>query len=147
MPYKVIVVGTDGSERGAFAVREALGLARLAGAELHVVHVVHPAVEAGHVESEAWQLAIDKERSEIENTKSRFIAEGERQGVSVEYHTPGANDIPDALIRTSDAVDADLLVVGNRGMSGASRFVLGSIPNKVAHHSHRSVLIVNTATT
>jgi nucleotide-binding universal stress UspA family protein len=41
-------------------------------------------------------------------------------------------------------VGADLVVVGNRGMRGASRFVLGSIPNKVAHHSHCSVLIANT---
>jgi nucleotide-binding universal stress UspA family protein len=147
MPYAVIVVGTDGSERGEVAVREALALARLAGAKLHVVHVVHPAVEAGHVDSEAWQLVIDKERGDVENIGAQLMAEAERQGVTVEFHTPGARDIPDALIRTSETVEADLVVVGNRGMSGVSRFVLGSIPNKVAHHCHRSVLIVNTSTT
>ena len=60
---------------------------------------------------------------------------------------PGGSDIVDALLRTAEAVDADLIVVGNRGMSGVSRFVLGSIPNKLAHHCPCSLLIVNTSAT
>jgi nucleotide-binding universal stress UspA family protein len=147
MPYKVIVVGTDGSERGSVAVSEALALAKMAGAKLHAIQVVHPAVEAGHVESKAWQLAIDRERDEVETFKTQLVAEAERQGVSVVSHTPGGSDVADALISTAAAVDADLVVVGNRGMSGVTRFVLGSVPNKVAHHCHCSVLIVNTDAT
>jgi nucleotide-binding universal stress UspA family protein len=38
-----------------------------------------------------------------------------------------------------------LVVVGNRGMTGMRRFVLGSVPNKVAHSCSASVLIVNTS--
>jgi nucleotide-binding universal stress UspA family protein len=38
-----------------------------------------------------------------------------------------------------------LLVVGNKGMTGASRFLLGSVPNKVSHHAHVALLIVRTA--
>ena len=41
--------------------------------------------------------------------------------------------------------NADLIVVGNRGMTGASRFVLGSVPNKVSHHAPCSVMIVRTS--
>jgi nucleotide-binding universal stress UspA family protein len=41
-------------------------------------------------------------------------------------------------------VKADLLVLGNRGMTGARRFVLGSVPNKVSHHCPCSLLIVDT---
>lgn len=144
MSFEVIVVGTDGSKRGTIAVREALALAKMAGATLHAVQVVHPAVEAGHVESEAWQLAIDKERGELESIKAKLLDEAEDHGVVVEIHTPGNSDIADALIGTARAVAADLVVVGSRGMSGVSRFVLGSIPNKVAHHCPCSVLIVNT---
>jgi nucleotide-binding universal stress UspA family protein len=140
----VIVVGTDGTERGAGAVREALTLARATGATLHAVHVVHPAVEKGHVESQAWQATIDGIRSEVDTVRSELLAEAHGMGVPLEFHTPGGDDVVAALITLADAVDADLLVVGNRGMKGASRFVLGSIPNKVAHHCHCSVLIANT---
>jgi nucleotide-binding universal stress UspA family protein len=147
MPFKVIVVGTDGSERSAGAVSEALALATMAGSTLHAVHVVHPAVEAGHVESKAWQLAIDEERGEVEHSKAQLATKAEHQGVSVEYHTPGGSDVADALLNTAEAVNADLIVVGNRGMSGVTRFVLGSIPNKVAHRCHCSVLIVDTDAT
>jgi nucleotide-binding universal stress UspA family protein len=144
MPPRVIVVGTDGTERGAGAVREALGLARASGATLHVVHVVHPAVEKGQVESQAWQATIDDIRGEVDSVRSALLAEAEQVGVPMEFHTPGGNDVVEVLITTADAVHADLLVVGNRGMKGASRFVLGSIPNKVAHHARCSVLIANT---
>ena len=39
---------------------------------------------------------------------------------------------------------ADLIVVGNQGMTGARRFLLGSVPNRVAHHTPCDVLIVKT---
>ena len=47
-------------------------------------------------------------------------------------------------MRVAGEVDADLIVVGNKGMTGASRFFLGSVPNKVSHHINRSLLIVRT---
>ena len=51
----------------------------------------------------------------------------------------------DALLRVADEVGASLIVVGNRGMhSGLRRFVLGSVPDKVAHHARCNVLIVAT---
>ena len=39
---------------------------------------------------------------------------------------------------------ADLIVVGNKGMTGAKRFLLGSVPNKVSHHAPCSVMIIRT---
>ncbi len=64
--------------------------------------------------------------------------------MTVEVHNPAGEDVADALIRIAEDVGADLIVVGNRGMSGVSRFVLGSVPNKVSHHCPCSLLIVNT---
>jgi nucleotide-binding universal stress UspA family protein len=147
VPYGVIVVGTDGSERAEAAVGEALGLAKAAGATLHAVHVVHPAVEAGQVSSSAWQQAIDGVRSEVDGVKARLTKEAGRHGVAIEFHTPGGTDIVEALLSTADKVGADLIVVGNRGMSGVSRFVLGSIPNKLAHRCRCSLLIADTDAT
>jgi nucleotide-binding universal stress UspA family protein len=48
------------------------------------------------------------------------------------------------LLEVAESTNADLIVVGNRGMTGVKRFVLGSVPNKVAHHASCSVLIVHT---
>ena len=146
MAYRVIVVGTDGSERGSGAVREAMELAGPIGATLHVVQVVHPAVGAGQVDSDAWQRVIDDERRQIDTVRSSLVTEAEARGVTVEFHSPGRGDVADALIATAESVRADLVVVGNKGMTGVSRFILGSIPNKVAHHCRCSVLIANTDT-
>ncbi len=144
MAYEVIVVGTDGSERAMAAVIEAMSLAKASGALTHVVTAVHPAVGMGYVESKAGQLQIDKLREGVDAIAAQVRAEADRQGVAVKMHTPGSTDAADALISLAEEVDADLVVVGNRGMSGVKRFALGSVPNKVAHHCPCSVLIVNT---
>jgi len=46
--------------------------------------------------------------------------------------------------RHTEAGDFDLMVVGNKGMTGASRFLLGSVPNKISHHVPIALLIVRT---
>jgi len=144
MPYKTIVVGTDGSMRATVAVNEAFALAKMAGATLHAVHAVHPAVAFGFHDAVATQIEIDKLRQEAGAIRERTLAEAERLGVPIEFHDPGNNDAAEALIKIAEEVNADLVVVGNRGMTGVTRFVLGSVPNKVAHHCPCSVLIVNT---
>jgi nucleotide-binding universal stress UspA family protein len=53
-------------------------------------------------------------------------------------------DAADAILDVAEEQRVDLIVVGNRGMTGAKRFLLGSVPNKVSHHAPCSVLIVRT---
>jgi nucleotide-binding universal stress UspA family protein len=53
-------------------------------------------------------------------------------------------DAADAIIDVAEEQAADLIVVGNKGMTGAKRFLLGSVPNRVSHHAPCSVLIVRT---
>ena len=48
------------------------------------------------------------------------------------------------LVDETEQGGYDLLVVGNKGMTGASRFFLGSVPNKVSHHAPTALLIVRT---
>ena len=38
----------------------------------------------------------------------------------------------------------DLIVIGNKGMTGARRYWLGNVPNKISHHAEASVMIVRT---
>ena len=109
--YKVIVVGTDGSDRAGIAVKAALAWAKVSGAELHAVNVVHPAVSVGFADSRAGQDQVNTLREEAERIRSQLSAEAEAEGVSVKLHTPGG-DPAKALLGTAEAVTADLVVVG-----------------------------------
>ena len=141
--YKVIVVGTDGSERADVAVKQALSWAKQFGATLHAVHVVRPGATSELADSLQTQVQVSGIREEKDNVTVQLLADAEADGVSVEVHTP-SGDPADAILGAAKSLSADLIVVGNRGMSGVKRFVLGSVPNKIAHQSDCSVLIVDT---
>ena len=141
---EAIVVGTDGSETAKEAVNEAVRLAKAFGAELHVVSAYKP-LRGAHVSgapegaAKVWQPLPD---SRVEAILQEAAAAVRLRDVEVKTHT--SEDEPaDALLSVASEVGANLIVVGNRGMQGARR-VLGSVPNKVAHHASCNVLIVAT---
>jgi nucleotide-binding universal stress UspA family protein len=148
--YQTIVVGTDGSAGANVALDAAIELARLTGARLHVVHahrVVTASVATG---AELGVPPVDVvEVNENIHSEGQLIcdqamARAGRAGVQAEGHCVGGN-AGEELVKVASAASADLVVVGNRGMSGMRRFVLGSVPNKVAHHCPTSLLIVDTS--
>jgi nucleotide-binding universal stress UspA family protein len=143
--YQVVVVGTDGSERAARAVDAALDIAAAFGSTLHVVNAVHSSVMMGaeFVDAAALADADEQIRRHGAEICAAAVAEAAARGVTASAHNLVA-DPADALIDVAESVDADLLVVGNRGMTGIKRFVLGSVPNKVSHHTPCSLLIVDT---
>ena len=55
------------------------------------------------------------------------------------------DDASEAFIAAAEEHDADLILIGNEGMAGARRFLLGSVPNDAAHHAPCSVLIARTS--
>ena len=121
--YKRILVGTDGSPTAAKAVDRAVELAKAAGASLTIL-------TAGSGE-QAKQV--------VDTEAARHAKAGVKIDTRVDDRDPST-----ALIEVAEDGDYDLLVVGNKGMTGASRFFLGSVPNKVSHHIQRSLLIVRT---
>lgn len=148
--YTRIVVGTDGSIGANAAVDTAIELARLTGATLHVVHA-HKLSTAYHlaaaVEVGVVPNVVESNEAILEESRricDEVVANAGRVGVTAEVHLE-AGDAADALTRVAADAHADLVVVGNRGMSGARRFVLGSVPNKVSHHCPASLLIVDTS--
>jgi nucleotide-binding universal stress UspA family protein len=52
--------------------------------------------------------------------------------------------VAEALLEAAERHGADLIVVGNKGMSGPRRFLVGSVPNTISHEADRSVLIART---
>jgi nucleotide-binding universal stress UspA family protein len=148
--FTSIVVGTDGSDSASVAVQRAAALAALTSATLHVVYGCRPVAlgnAAMAASTGAPVINVDEVNRSIamqgEQVCEHAASHARRQGVKVEVHVVYA-DAADALVGVAADVGADLLVVGNRGMSGARRFVLGSVPNKVSHHSPCSLLIVDT---
>jgi nucleotide-binding universal stress UspA family protein len=142
---EAIVVGTDGSDTAQRAVDEAVRLAGALGAELHVVSAFEPlrgAKIAGAPEGAAkvWQPLPD---SQVESTLSQAAAGVRMKNIEVTTHAL-EKDPADALLEVADKVGADMIVVGNKGMHSASRFVLGNVPNKVSHRARCNVLIVST---
>jgi nucleotide-binding universal stress UspA family protein len=152
--YKSIVVGTDFSESADQAVRHAAELAKAFGAKLHIVTAFKPAMTASIAASsleamaaggaEFLQEADSAIANEVESTLRDLEEKLSADGVRAQTHG-AAGEPADALIEVAEQTKADLIVVGNRGMGGVKRFVLGSVPNKISHHSPCSVLIVHTS--
>ena len=168
-----IVVGTDGSDTAKEAVRQAVELAQSVGAELLLVSAYQP-VSRVAVTREAAQMPEDvqwmvsayepvsdqrlrEERTDVPDDLQWMVnpredvdatlkeAKEEVEGAGVKVDTfAREGDAADAILDVAEEQHADLIVVGNKGMTGAKRFLLGSVPNKVSHHAPCSVLIIRT---
>ncbi len=142
-----IVVGTDGSETATKAVREAAELAAQLDAGMEIVSAYEP-VGTQRLREEARQAPEDMQwmvnpREDVDETLSA-AAQGLREaGIEVITHAR-EGDPADALLDVAEEEQVDLIVVGNKGMTGAKRFLLGSVPNKVSHHAPCSVMIIRT---
>jgi nucleotide-binding universal stress UspA family protein len=142
-----MVVGTDGSDTAAEAVRQASELAARIGAKVHLVSAYEPVPEA-RLREERHGVPGDVEwlinpREDVGATLEYAAQEIRHQGLVVEVHAR-EGDPADAILDVAEEQGADLIVVGNKGMTGAKRFLLGSVPNKVSHHAPCSVMIIRT---
>ena len=148
--YESMVVGTDGSDTANLAVHEACRLAQLCGATVHIVHAYQPLTSAhmaGAAVAGGPAVDVNEINRGIESAAGQLLADStgdlDVSNVTIERH-PRPGDPADVLLDAAKEFEADLIVVGNRGMAGVRRFVLGSVPNKVAHHCPCALLIVDT---
>jgi nucleotide-binding universal stress UspA family protein len=145
--FQTIVVGTDGSETAGEAVREAIELAKVVGATIELVSAYEP-VSNQRLRDEARQAPEDLQwmvnpREDVEATLRDACERIKNAGVEVTTYAR-EGDPADAILDVAEERSADLIVVGNKGMTGAKRFLLGSVPNRVSHHAPCSVLIIRT---
>jgi len=149
MPYRRVVVGTDGSETAAVAVRHAAGLAAAFGGELVVVTAFRPQSQTDRPRDAEvpddlrWAITDSAVAEEHARNAASIARDAGLEKVRVRSER---GDPADALVSVADDTGADLIVVGSRGMTSASRFILGSVPNKVSHHAPCDVMIVHTVT-
>jgi nucleotide-binding universal stress UspA family protein len=146
--FSSIVVGTDGSETARKAVGQAVDLAKQIGASLHIVSAYEP-VSGARLREERREVTADLEwavnpREDVDTTlKESAVLAKDAEVTAETYARQG--DAADAILDVAEERGADLIIVGNKGMTGAKRFLLGSVPNKVSHHAPCSVLIIRTS--
>jgi nucleotide-binding universal stress UspA family protein len=146
--FASILVGTDGSDTATSAVHYAIDLARELGARLMIVSAYEP---VSHHRLQSEKLEVPEDLQWMINPREDVLAmlgEAERDardiGLDAVETFARQGDAADAILDVAEEQRADLIVVGNRGMTGAKRFLLGSVPNKISHHAPCSVLIVRT---
>jgi nucleotide-binding universal stress UspA family protein len=146
--FASVLVGTDGSDTATTAVRHAIDLARQLGTRLLIVSAYEP-VPDQQLRNE--KLEVPKDLHWTVNPREDVLAllgeaqqEAQTAGVPNVETFARQGDAADAILDVAEEQRADLIVVGNRGMTGAKRFLLGSVPNKISHHAPCSVLIVRT---
>ncbi|WP_024803911.1 universal stress protein [Nocardia sp. BMG51109] len=145
--YRSIVVGTDGSDSSYVAVDKAAALAGDAQATLYIACAFYPtddrdvAAAADVLKDEAYQVRGSAPTNEILRTaRDRATAAGAANIVEKSI----VGEPVESLLTLVKEVEADLLVVGNRGLNTLTGRLLGSVPSDVARKSRTDVLIVHT---
>lgn len=118
--YSKILIATDGSETARKAARIGVDLAAATGAEALVLHVGDPG---------RGRQVLEETEKELGGGIRTLNLEG---------------DPADQILEVAERENADLIIVGNKGMTGARRFLLGSVPNQISHHAKTNVLIAKT---
>jgi len=142
-----IVVGTDGSETAKEAVQTAIELAKLTKAKLEIVSAYEP-IPSARLKEEGEGISGDlshvvNARGDVQFVLDKAAADAKKAKVDVVTH-PREGDPADAILDVAEENGADLVIIGNKGMTGAKRFLLGSVPNKISHHAPCDVWIVRT---
>jgi nucleotide-binding universal stress UspA family protein len=141
---ETIAVGTDGSDTASKAVDFAMDLAEKYGARLVVASSYQPVSEdrLRREQSEApediqWSI---NPTEDVDATLRAVEEQAQERGLKTTSEAR-EGDPADVLVSIAEDQDADLLVVGNKGMQ---RRILGSVPNSVSHKAPCSVVIVKT---
>ncbi len=141
-----IVVAVDGSEPSLRAVQAAISLAETARAPLHAVTVVQtplPVLPPGNFAPSA-SISPDLHRdmrTEAGRVLERVAAMARRRGVPAETRVLEGH-VPTEIARYAERGGFDLVVVGSRGLSGISRWLLGSVSTALVQRAGKSVLVV-----
>jgi nucleotide-binding universal stress UspA family protein len=143
--YQRIVVGTDGSSSAEIALRHALRLAKATGGTVHVVTAWErlPALALTGAAMVATTPAVEDDGTWVRELHAKVRDMASNSEVSCETHAVEEPSPAHAILSQAEELDADLIVVGNKGMHGL-RGHFASVPNTVAHKARCAVLVVPT---
>jgi nucleotide-binding universal stress UspA family protein len=154
--FKKILVAVDGSESASRAANVALELADKLKAELIILHAVNapssyrgsglPSLGSMAPPAES-QAVIDAYYSNAKEVAMRImsgtISDAKKRGVNVKTVIPeGVTSVVETIINHASKENADLIVVGTRGLGGFRKLLIGSVSSGVVTHAACPVLIV-----
>ncbi len=138
-----ILVGIDGSPHADRALAWALSEAVLRSARLRVLNAFRVHEFAGPLGRE---VSLDKERAEarevVEQSMARVVERAPAEGVEIDTAAVAGRGAADAILRHRG--EADLIVVGSRGLGGFPGLLLGSVSSQVAAHADVPVAVIPT---
>ena len=131
-----VLVGTDTSASADLAVGAAADLARACAAPLVVLYV-KPELDPREVFAPAGSASPADPASYLDEIEHRF---GDLEVAT--RQVPG--DPATTICEVAEDEGADVIVVGNRGLHGRRRWLIGSVPQVVLQHAPCSVMVVDT---
>lgn len=138
---KRILVAVDGSEGANRAVRFAARLAKATGATLELLHV-YDAPTAAQLGLRALSKTEMHERSERIAHGSVAAAEQAVGGLVEARHHASIGHPEREILTRADEIDADLIVLGSRGLGQLEGILMGSVSRRVLAHATRPVTVV-----
>lgn len=142
--FSKILVAVDGSLYAERALRFAVDIAKKYNAKLVIVHVILRRFYAV-TPSEAGVLATTVFVKEMEAEGKEVIKKAEAYATAegADSKTVLVQGVPaDEVVKIAGSEKADLIVIGSRGLTEVRAFLLGSVSDKVSHHSKCPILIV-----
>jgi nucleotide-binding universal stress UspA family protein len=136
-----IVVGTDGSKNAEAAIRRATEIAKGTGATVHLVTAYSGTgsyTEPITASAKGDPISL---LGVAESVLARAEREVEAQGVAVETEARGG-DPAQVILEVAESLNADLVIVGARGLNAFQRFLLGSVSAKLSQHVPCDLMIV-----
>jgi len=144
--YRRVLVGIDATTRASKAADRAVHVAVAHGGELHIAAVVLVPT-GGAVIGPSGAAALSAQVAAGERSADEALLGAQARAstlglVALTHLLHG--DPATALVGLAASVQADLIVVGSRGLDGSGRYVLGSVPEQVLQHAPCDVLVVRT---
>lgn len=144
--FKTILLAYDGSEHAQNALATAVGLVKIHDAKLHIVHT--PQIDTPPVAIGMYggmmevPPTMEQIRESGEHIAKKVTAEAKAQGVDVVKTHIGAGSPSQFVLEVAENIDADLIVMGRRGLGSFTALALGSVSQSVAHGAKCACLTV-----
>jgi nucleotide-binding universal stress UspA family protein len=154
--FKKLLVALDGSENSARASQAATELAEKLKAELIVLHAITPPALYYHTETSPEGPVIEPPTHEKEidlyleyarrvgrGIVDPTVSEAKKRGITVKADLPEAtSSLVETIVNQAVKENADLIIVGTRGLGGFKKLLMGSVSNGVVSHAHCPVLVI-----
>ncbi|ADY00803.1 MAG: universal stress protein [Vulcanisaeta sp.] len=138
-----ILVGFDGSKAGEKALDYAINIAKTFNAKLYILHVIEEGKIAVAPDSSMYPALIETMERQGRDLLSKAVDRAKSLGVNAEGLLEVGTDAADTIISIANNLNVDLIIVGSRGLKGLTRFLLGSVSEKVVRYANKPVLVIH----